>query len=692
MTILGQLALGLGFLLAIWGTAVGVIGGNTGRLELVQSARRAVYALFGVMVVASLALLVALLNRDFNVEYVWSYTSRQLPTVYTISAFYGGQAGSLLFWVLILTGFAAAAVWVTPSRYQRLLPYVGAVTCAVALFFISAMLFSANPFDRLPFTPADGNGLNPQLQNPGMAIHPPMLYLGYVSITIPFAFAVAALMSKQLDGGWIHAIRKWTLLSWTFLSVGITLGMWWAYVELGWGGYWAWDPVENASFLPWLTMTAFLHSVMIQEKRGMLKKWNVILIALSFMLSIFGTFITRSGIISSVHSFTQSSLGYFFLVFLIIAAVFLVWLFWSRLPLLKPEGRLESMVSREASFLFNNLLFVGMAFAILWGTMFPIISELVRGTQVTVGPPFFNRVNFPIALGLLFLTGVGPLIAWRKASPRNLQRQFALPTATMLGVGALLIALQFGDFYAGMAVTLGAFVTVAILQEFWRGMGARHRLHDESYPLALARLIGRNRRRYGGYIVHLAIVTYFIGFAGSAFRTELRTTLGPGEQATLRSPFGYDYTFTHMGISNFKALNRRVVAATLAVTRDGEPVGLIRSEKRQHFSCRVPVNPCPNDPAYEVDSFQPSTEAGIRSDLREDIYVVFAGVAEGTESAVYQLTITPLVWWIWFGGAVLVLGGVIVMWPGGGPTKKSPRRAIAGYNVKLVSETEKAAV
>ena len=649
-----------------------------------QSARRSVHALFGVMVVAALSLVVALVTRDFNVLYVSSYTSRQLPMVYTLSAFYGGQAGSLLFWVLVLTGFASAAQWITPRRYEPLMPYVGAVTSAVALFFIAAMLFSANPFERLPFTPADGSGLNPQLQNPGMAIHPPMLYLGYVSITIPFAFAVAGLLSRRLDAGWIHAIRKWTLLSWMFLSVGITLGMWWAYEELGWGGYWAWDPVENASFLPWLTMTAFLHSVMIQEKRGMLKKWNVILIVLSFMLSIFGTFITRSGIISSVHSFTQSNLGYFFLVFLILAAGFLVWLLSSRLPLLETEARLESMVSREASFLFNNLLLVGMAFAILWGTLFPIISELIRGVQVTVGPPFFNRVNTPIALGLLALTGIGPLIAWRKASARNLQRQFALPVALLAIVTVALIALQFADFYAGVTVALAVFVTTAILQEFWRGVGARHRLHGESYGLALARLFGRNRRRYGGYVVHLGIVTYFIGFAGMAFRNEVQVSLEPGESATLRSPYGYDYTFTHLGISQFKALNRYVSAATVEVNRGGEPIGVIRSEKRQHFSCRIATSPCP--PAAETPSFQPSTEAGIRSDLREDVYVVFAGSVEGTEKAVYRFTINPLVWWVWFGCVVLVVGGIIVMWPGGGPSRRTPRSAVAGYSVKLVEE------
>ena len=313
------------------------------------------------------------------------------------------------------------------------------------------MIFAADPFERLAFTPADGRGLNPQLQNVGMVIHPPMLYLGYISITIPFAFAVAALLSRRLDVGWIHAIRKWTLLSWLFLSIGITLGMWWAYVELGWGGYWAWDPVENASFLPWLTMTAFLHSVMIQEKRGMLKRWNFGLIIGTFLLSIFGTFITRSGVIASVHSFTQSNVGYFFLAFLVVTCILAFTLLYTRWSLLQAEVQLESVLSREAAFLFNNLLFVGIAFSVLWGTLFPILSELVKGSKITVGPPFFNRVNVPLGLLLLALTGIGPLIAWRKASTANLRRQFIAPvTLGLLTLGALL-ALGVRDMYAMMA-------------------------------------------------------------------------------------------------------------------------------------------------------------------------------------------------------------------------------------------------
>ncbi len=674
MTVLGHISLWLALLLAVWAVIVGFLGGKSGRPELIQSARRSVYALAVVLVVASASLLVALLRHDFNVAYVASYTSSNLPAVYTISAFYGGQAGSMLFWAVVLSLYAAIAQWVTPKKYAHLMPYVGGVTSIVALFFIVTMLFADNPFERLPFTPAEGQGLNPQLQNPGMVIHPPMLYLGYIGITIPFAFAVAALLSKQLDTGWLHAIRKWTLWSWLILGVGITLGMWWAYVELGWGGYWAWDPVENASFLPWLTMTAFLHSVMIQEKRGMLKRWNMILIVLSFMLSIFGTFITRSGIISSVHSFTQSSVGYFFLVFLILSAIGLTWLLVSRLPLLAPESKLESMVSREASFLFNNLILVGMAFSILWGTLFPILSEWVKGTKVAVGAPFFNQVNIPLGLLLLVLTGIGPVIAWRKASVRNLRRQFVVPTALGVITGAILVLIRFGDFYSGVAVAFGVFVVVAISQEFWRGAGARHRLHGEIYPLAFARLIGRNRRRYGGYMVHLAIVVYFVAFTGMAFKTEIETSLRPGESATLRSPFGHTYTFTHIGISQYDAANRFVTAASVEVRKNGERVGVMRSERRQYFTASG---------LGRQSSFQPATEAGIASGLKEDLYIVFGGSVGGTEEAVYRFTINPLVWWVWFGGLMLVVGGTVVMWPSS-RLAIAHARPVAGYRAALV--------
>src|ERR1041384_2206539 len=395
MTLLGTLALWLAFLLGVWGALAGFVGGlaTPPRPDLARSSRHAVFAMCAALLVAVVSLEWAVFQHDFNVECVAAYTSRNLPTFYTWSALYAGQKGSLLFWATVLSVFASLAQLLTARRFRSYLPYVGAVTCVVITFFVATMVFAANPFERLAYTPLDGRGMNPQLQNPGMVFHPPMLYLGYISITIPFAFAVAALLSKGLEVGWLVAIRKWTLLSWLFLSIGICLGMWWAYVELGWGGYWAWDPVENASLLPWLTMTAFLHSVMIQEKRGMLKKWNLVLIVCSWLLSIFGTFLTRSGVISSVHSFTQSSVGYFFLGFLLVAGALTLVLYFTRFPLLATEAHLESIVSREASFLFNNLLLVGIAVAVFIGTMFPILSEAVTGQKVTFRPPTFCPVT-----------------------------------------------------------------------------------------------------------------------------------------------------------------------------------------------------------------------------------------------------------------------------------------------------------
>ena len=672
MTLLGSLALWLALLVALWGAVTGVVGGRQGRPDLQLSAQHAVYAACGALLVAVFALEWAIFQHDFNIEYVQSYTSRNLPTFYLWSALYAGQKGSLLFWATVLSLFGSLALLTTAPRHRPYLPFVASVVCLVVAFFVTVLLAAANPFERLAFTPLDGRGMNPQLQNPGMVFHPPMLYLGYISITIPFAFAIAALISRRLEVDWLVAIRKWTLLSWLFLSIGICLGMWWAYVELGWGGYWAWDPVENASLLPWLTMTAFLHSVMIQEKRGMLKKWNLALIIGSWLLSIFGTFITRSGVIASVHSFTQSGVGYFFLGFLILAAVGSFALYTVRLPLLEPDAKLESLVSREASFLFNNLLFIGIAFSVLWGTLFPILSELVQGTKVTVGPPFFNQVNVPLGLALLGLTGIGPLIAWRQASIANVQRQFAVPGATGVLMLLALLAAGMRDLYAVMAIALGGFVTATVIQEFARGVSARHRQYDEGYGLALARLVGRNRRRYGGYIVHVGMVILFIAFAGMAFKTEKQVTLRPGESTTLKSPYGHTYTLTHLGVSQYDALNRLVTAATVDVARDGRHLGVMRTEKRQHVD------------ALGRPTFEPSTEVGIRSDLREDLYIVLGGVVNGTEQAVYRFTINPLVWWVWYGGLVIVFGGLVTMWPGSGAL--AVKRMQAGYTVKLVEK------
>jgi cytochrome c-type biogenesis protein CcmF len=449
--------------------------------------------------------------------------------------------------------------------------------------------------------------------------------------------------------------------------------MWWAYVELGWGGYWAWDPVENASLLPWLTMSAFLHSVMIQEKRGMLKRWNMMLIIGSFLLSIFGTFITRSGVIASVHSFTQTNVGYFFLVFLVAAAVLSYTLLYTRWDRLEAEVNLESMVSREAAFLFNNLLFVGIAFSVLWGTLFPILSEWVRGTKITVGPPFFNKVNVPLGLLLLGLTGVGPLIAWRKASTANLQRQFTWPVLTGLLVLAAALIGGMREFYSLTALALAGFTAGTLVQEFTRGTTARHRMYNESYPRALFHLFARNRRRYGGYLVHAGILIYFVAFIGMAFRRDMEATLKPGESVTMMSPFGHSYKLTHVGVSQYEALNRIVTAASVQVTRDGKPFGLLSSEKRQHVD------------SFGRPTFEPSTEVAIRSTPQEDLYIVYAGSVQGTEEAVYRFTINPLVMWVWTGGVVLVFGGLITMWPGATTVQGAPRRAQAGYEVQLAS-------
>ena len=659
---LGEFALWIALLMAAWSATTSFAGAIGGRRDLVLSGERALYATAGFVVLASVGLWTALFAHDFSIKFVASYTSANLPKIYTFTAFWAGQAGSLLFWTLILALYAAAAVWTgRGERTRPFLPYVTGTLSIVTLFFLLTMAFGANPYERLDWIPPDGRGMNPQLQNPGMAIHPPMLYLGYVATAVPFAYAVAALATRRLNAEWLAPVRRWALLSWFFLTIGITLGMWWAYVELGWGGYWAWDPVENASLLPWLTGTAFLHSIMIQEKRGMLRKWNVTLVVTTFLLSILGTFITRSGIIQSVHSFAQSPVGNWFAGFLAVSIVATVWLVSTRLQDLASQAELESMVSREAAFLYNNLLFVGISFSVLWGTLFPILSEWVRGEKITVGPPFFNSVNIPLGLLLLALTGVGPLIAWRRASVANIRRQFTMPAVVGLVTGAALVALGMRDFYAVVCYALSGFVLGTIGQEFWKGTTARMRMHGENPAVALARLVARNRRRYGGYVVHFGMVTMFAAFAGLAFRKEFDVTLTTGQKTTHVDPWGHTWTFTSQGVSQYKALNRFVTAVGLDATRDGKRVGVITTEKRQHVDSR------------DQPTFEPSTEVGILEGPKQDVYVVLAGVT-GSDRAEIRITFNPLVWWVWLGGIVMGIGGLIVMWP-----QAERRRIQSGY-------------
>ena len=661
MILVGELSLWVALLMAAWTATVSFAGGHLRRDDLIRSGERGIYATLAMVALASAGLWTALLTHDFSIKFVASYTSANLPKVYTITAFWAGQSGSMLFWALILSLYSALAMWSNRGRNRALMPYVAGTLAVVLVFFLATLCLGANPFERLDWIPPDGRGMNPQLQNPGMAIHPPMLYLGYVGTSVPFAFAIAALLTRRLDAEWLSAVRRWALIAWFFNTIGIVLGMWWAYVELGWGGYWAWDPVENASLLPWLINTAFLHSIMVQEKRGMLRKWNVTLVVSAFLLSIFGTFITRSGVISSVHSFAQSPVGKWFAGFLIFAIVATAYLVTTRLKDLRSRAELESMVSREAAFLYNNLIFVGIAFSVLWGTLFPIISEAVRGTKITVGPPFFNSVNIPLGLLLLLLTGIGPLIAWRRASAANLQRQFTIPVVAALVAGVSLFALGIRGLAPLLSYIFCALVLATIVQEFYKGTGARTKMYGERAFVAFPRLIARNRRRYGGYIVHVGVVVIFAAFAGLAFKREFDLNFKPGDSHEVTDAWGHRWKFLNQGISNYSVLNRDVTAIALDVTRDGAPAGVITSEKRQHVDSRG------------APTFEPSTEVGIRSSFKQDVYVVLAGI-RGDGSAEVRVTFNPLVRWVWTGGLLMAIGGMIVMWPAA-----ERRRAQSGY-------------
>src|SRR6059036_3070360 len=572
----GRLAVCLALLFAAYGVLAGVAGGLGRRAHMVRSAEHAGYAVFGLVAIATAILLRALLRHDFTLEYVAAYSSSTLPTQYTVAALWGGQKGSLLFWSFLLTLFTTIVQVQNRERNRALMPFVTATLMTVAVFFLSLLVFVTDPFERLPIAAREGADLNPLLQNYWMMIHPPSLYTGYVSASVPFAFAIAALATGQLGDQWTRSVRRWALFSWAFLSLGNLLGARWAYEVLGWGGYWAWDPVENAAFMPWLVSTAYLHSVMIQEKKDMLRVWNLVLVLLTFALTIFGTFLTRSGVISSVHSFTQSGLGPFFIGFLLAVLVVSGGLLAYRLPELRTPATVESFLSRESAFLFNNLILVGIAFAVFWGTVFPVLSEGVGGVKITVGPPFFNRVNAPLGVALLFLMGVGPVIAWRRASPKNLRRAFAAPLATgvvsaaVLGLGGV----PLGGAY--VTFVFGAFVLGTILQEFWRGVRARQAMLHERAPRALARLVDKNRRRYGGYIIHVGVVAIFVGIAASsAFKIEVTQTLKPGESMQAGK-----FTLRYDRVTSSEDAHVSKLAAEVAVLRDGAQIATLFPEKR----------------------------------------------------------------------------------------------------------------
>jgi cytochrome c-type biogenesis protein CcmF len=616
------------------------MAGRWRRRDMLASAERGAVALLVIVSLLMSYLIYAFIVRDFSLQYVASYSDRQLPLFYTIAALWAGQSGSLLLWTWLLTLFTALVVWQNRTKNRDLLPYVLGFLFVVTFFFCGIMLYATNPFELAPVLVTDGNGLNPMLQNPGMVMHPPTLFLGYVGFTVPYAFAMAALIRKKIDAQWIRSTRRWTLTAWLFLTLGNLFGAKWAYVELGWGGYWGWDPVENASLMPWLTATAYLHSVMIQERRGMLKIWNVVLIVLTFTLTIFGTFITRSGLIASVHSFGVSNLGPLFLLFLGIILVFSVGLLIKRRQLLRSEYQLDAILSRESSFLFNNLILLGIAFAVFWGTIFPILSETVRGVKITVGPPFYNQVNVPLGLALLALTGICPLIAWRKASRRNLQRNFLIPVGLAGLAAVLLMVAGIRSWSPVMSFSLSLFVFTTIAMEFHRGTRARVRIGGKNYLAALWDLTRRNKRRYGGYIVHVGVILVFIGITGSsAFQQEKEAVLRPGETLSIA-----DYTLRYHGLEDQSTDRAQAVAARIAVEQSGTLLPPMYPSK-QLFRNSEPVS-----------------EVAIRQTLKEDLYVILSGWDQDGR-AVLKVLVNPLTAWIWIGGMVMILGTLIALGP-----------------------------
>ena len=682
MTILGEFALWMSLPVAVWGMVMGYAGGRTQRGDLVLSAERSIYAVFGLLILASAGVTAAFVGDRFEYLYVASYSNVELEIFYKITGLWAGQRGSLLFWALLLGFFASVCVFTNRKKNREFMPYVAGVLHTIIGFFIVVLLFAdVNPFERLDFMPANGQGLNPQLQNYWMTIHPPTLYLGFTSFSVPFAFAVASLLNGRLDARWIQLTRRWILTSWLFLSVGIVFGMRWAYEELGWGGYWFWDPVENASLLPWLTATAFLHSIQIQEHRGMLKVWNMSLVLMTFLLTIFATFLTRSGLIESVHSFSQElRIAYMFLGFMGAVLAVCVVLILYRLPQLRSENQIESFFSRESAFLFNNLMLLGVAFAVAWGTLFPLISEGITGQKISVGPPFFEMVNFPIGLILLTLVGVGPVIAWRRATRRNLQKNFATPVVVGLVTAAVLWIMGARHELALVTFGISAFVLTVLFTEFWKGTRARARIEGEGYVLALFHLVTRNRRRWGGYIVHVGFVMMCIAFAGAAYNIDERFNVQPGDQMEVVSPFGHTYTLTYEGLSMSLGRGQRNLLwqaiATVSVAQDGVPKGILTTEKRQ----------------YTNRNTQPMTEVGIRSIVREDLYLILSALNDtdgairaesGAQGIDLQVLIKPLVSWIWFGCMMIVFGTVIALWP-------SVDRTMAAQASTSESETEPA--
>jgi cytochrome c-type biogenesis protein CcmF len=656
MALIGSFALLLALALSVYCFGIGLFAlvrkNDPDWERLGETARRAGVVIFGAVFLAALALVISAFRDDFTIAYIFHHSNRDLPAPYKFATLWSGQEGSILFWCLLLSGYG----FVLRLRYKtdpRLFAYASVVLAAVQIFFLSLVNFAANPFGLLegPLRP-DGSGLNPLLQYPEMVIHPPMLYMGYVGFTIPFAFALGALIMKYPGEKWIHITRRWTMVTWGFLTCGIFLGAHWAYAVLGWGGYWGWDPVENASLMPWLVGTAFLHSVMMQEKRGMLKVWNMWLVFATFWLAILGTFLTRSGIISSVHAFAQSSIGGWFAWFLAISFAVFVFFFVRNKSHLRSENKLESLVSRESSFLFNNLLFLLLTLDVLWGTWFPKISELVQGNKVTVGAPFYNRVAIPVALLLLLLTAVGPLLAWRKTSLESLKRNFLWPTvaAFVIALFVMFTPASWGSifglkpwhdisyFYSLMTIFLSALVACTVASEFYRGGRVIADKTGQGMFASMVQLTHRNTRRYGGYIVHFGVVLAMIGFSGSALNQDNEMAMGYGDKMSIG---GYDlvcrsYTQEENG-------NQFTEWALMDVYQNGQ---LVRTMSPQRIFYKA--------------SQQASTKPDIDQGFKEDLYLVYEGQNEKGQPII-KAHVNPMVVWIWIGAWVMILGTALAL-------------------------------
>jgi cytochrome c-type biogenesis protein CcmF len=661
MPIFGELSLLLALALCVYTLFSGTLSLwalSTGRTlaiapdRLRETSRRAGLASFIAVACAAFALVWAAFTNDFSVDYVLHHSSRALITPYKFSALWSGQEGSLLLWAFLLAGYG----FVMRLRHRTditLYAYASTILSGIQIFFLLLLVFAAPPFALVPggIAPADGFGLNPLLQYPEMAIHPPMLYLGYVGFSVPFAFALGALMMRYPGEKWIHITRRWTMVTWLFLTCGICLGMHWAYAVLGWGGYWGWDPVENASVMPWLAGTAFLHSVMMQEKRGMMKGWNVWLIFVTFMLTILGTLLTRSGLVSSVHAFAESNIGNWFISFLVIVFAVCLFTFFRQRDHLRAENRLESLVSRESSFLFNNLVLLAACFTILWGTLFPVLSEYVQGSKVTVGAPFYNRVAVPIGLFLIFLTGVGPLLAWRSTSLRAIRRNFVLPCIAIVVAAIALMAAGVrpwrdddatGSIYALVCFALGAGVITAITAEFLRGASVVRTQTSKNLAASALLLIRRNTRRYGGYIIHLGIVLMFIGLAGSAFNQSKELEMGAGDSLQLNG-----YKLVCQTVSQDTNPSYDADLAIMDVFHNGKHVALLTPERRIYFP--------------DTDHAQASTMVAIHSTLASDLYVVFEGSNPDSGRPIIKVFLNPLVNWIWIGIGVVIFGCLIAL-------------------------------